>query len=130
MRIICRRFAIVAQARLMDDSPSNEWSSISRQVFPTSMLGPAEFRGLVGGRGSGIGATAMRSLLRAGEVPYTLAVAWRNRRYDNGRASIQRVGVPVISIGNLTLGGTGKTPMVKWLARWWRQRNVRLAIVG
>jgi tetraacyldisaccharide 4'-kinase len=36
----------------------------------------------------------------------------------------------VISIGNLTLGGTGKTPMVKWLARWLRERNLRVALLS
>jgi tetraacyldisaccharide 4'-kinase len=38
--------------------------------------------------------------------------------------------VPVVSVGNLTLGGTGKTPMVEWLARWFRRRGVRVAILS
>jgi tetraacyldisaccharide 4'-kinase len=38
--------------------------------------------------------------------------------------------VPVVSIGNLTLGGTGKTPMVEWVARWYRGRDVRVAILS
>ena len=94
------------------------------------MLGPAEFRELVSGHKTGATAIAMRGLLRAAEVPYTAAVRWRNRRYDNGRATIRRAAVPVISVGNLSLGGTGKTPMVKWLARWLAQRDVRVAIVS
>ena len=44
--------------------------------------------------------------------------------------SVHRVSVPVISVGNLTLGGTGKTPMVKWLARRLRERGSRVAIVS
>ena len=94
------------------------------------MFGPAEFREIVSGQRRGIGATALRGLLRASEVPYTLAVMRRNLRYDKGRAAIHRISAPVISVGNLTLGGTGKTPMVKWLAKWWQQRNVRVAIVS
>src|SRR3990172_12178271 len=94
------------------------------------MFGPAEFRDLVSGRSRGIGATAVRGLLRVVEVPYTSAVNWRNRRYDRDHSTVHRVGVPVVSVGNLTLGGTGKTPMVKWLARWLRQKNVRVAIVS
>jgi tetraacyldisaccharide 4'-kinase len=40
------------------------------------------------------------------------------------------VSVPVVCVGNLTLGGTGKTPMVKWIARWLIERGVRVAIVS
>jgi tetraacyldisaccharide 4'-kinase len=72
----------------------------------------------------------MRGVLRAAEVPYTLAVDWRNRRYDRGKAAVHHVGVPVISVGNLTLGGTGKTPMVKWVAQWLTQHGVRVAIAS
>ena len=64
-------------------------------------------------------------------MPYTLAVQWRNQQYDRGRKPVERVDVPVISIGNLTLGGTpGKTPLVEWLARWFRQRGVRVTIIS
>ncbi len=38
--------------------------------------------------------------------------------------------MPVVSIGNLTVGGTGKTPMVEWVARWYRQRGIRVAILS
>ena len=72
----------------------------------------------------------MRCGLRLAELPYTWAVRWRNRRYDTGAAKVHRVDVPVVSVGNLTLGGTGKTPMVEWLARWFRQRDVRVAIIS
>lgn len=71
-----------------------------------------------------------RAVLRAAEVPYTAAVAWRNRRYDHGRAGVHRLPVPVVSVGNLTLGGTGKTPFVEWLARWFVTRGVRVALVS
>ena len=36
----------------------------------------------------------------------------------------------MISVGNVTLGGTGKTPMVEWLARWYRARGVRVCIIS
>lgn len=94
------------------------------------MLGPTEFRNLVSGHSRGIKAAAMRGLLRAAELPYTLAVDWRNRTYDRDPSRAHRAGVPVVSVGNLTLGGTGKTPMVKWLARWFRDRECRVAIVS
>lgn len=43
---------------------------------------------------------------------------------------MQSIAVPVVSIGNLTAGGTGKTPMVAYIARWFRRHGVRVAIVS
>ncbi len=94
------------------------------------MFTPSEFHDLVSGRRRGLLASLARAGLSVLEIPYALAVQWRNRRYDRGRAEIHRVGVPVISVGNLTLGGTGKTPLVAWLARWFRDRDVRVTIVS
>ncbi len=94
------------------------------------MLRPSEFRDLVSGRRRGLGAEFTRGFLSVAEVPYTLAVAWRNRRYDRGHAVVQRLAVPVVSVGNLTLGGTGKTPMVKWLAQRLQNAGARVAIVS
>lgn len=82
------------------------------------------------GRRRGAAALACRTLLRGAEAGYAAAMRWRNFRYDSGRLPIHRVDVPVISVGNLTLGGTGKTPMVEWLARWYRHRCVRVALVS
>jgi len=54
----------------------------------------------------------------------------RNRGYDRGWLRSHSAAVPVVSVGNLTLGGTGKTPMVEWLARWFRCRGLRVAILS
>jgi len=88
------------------------------------------FRRLVSGNERGLLAATARAALRVAEVPYTLGVRYRNRQFDNGARPTISVGVPVISIGNLTLGGTGKTPMVEWVCRWFRQRNVRITIIS
>jgi len=72
---------------------------------------------------------AARALLRVAETPYTWAVRWRNRKFD-GAGAVERVSVPVVSVGNLTMGGTGKTPMVEFLARWFRDHDVRVTIVS
>jgi tetraacyldisaccharide 4'-kinase len=94
------------------------------------MLGPTEFRDLVSGRRRGIGTGVTRGLLRVAEVPYTMAVGVRNRRFDRGHTEVHHVERPVVSVGNLTLGGTGKTPMVKWLARRMQSLGQRVAIVS
>ena len=94
------------------------------------MLRPSEFRDLVSGRRKGLLATLARGVLRVVEVPYTIAVSMRNRRYDRGTAEVHNVGVPIITVGNLTLGGTGKTPMVKWLAQRFQNAGLRVAIVS
>jgi tetraacyldisaccharide 4'-kinase len=94
------------------------------------LLSASGFRELVSGRRRGAGAVALRGVLRVAECFYAAAVRWRNRRYDRGSAVTHRVGVPVVSVGNLTLGGTGKTPLVEWLAEWSCGRGVRAAVVS
>jgi tetraacyldisaccharide 4'-kinase len=42
----------------------------------------------------------------------------------------KKLPVPVVSVGNLTVGGTGKTPVVACLARLWRERGLRVAILS
>ena len=46
---------------------------------------------------------------------YGAAMANRRRRYEAEKANVSKIPVPVVSIGNLALGGTGKTPTVAWL---------------
>lgn len=90
----------------------------------------AIFREISSGQRQGLAASFARGVLRIAEIPYSLAVGWRNRRYDRRSHLIHHVSVPVISVGNLTTGGTGKTPMVEWLARWYATRGVRVAFVS
>lgn len=94
------------------------------------MLSGSEFRAIVSGRRRGVRAALWRAVLAAAEGPYALAVWWRNRRFDRRAELAHRVSVPVVSVGNLTLGGTGKTPMVEWIARWFRERGVRVTLVS
>lgn len=72
----------------------------------------------------------LRCLLRLIETPYAWAMRLRNRAYDRGKKTIHQAAVPVISVGNLTLGGTGKTPMVAWIARLLRGQGTRVAIIS
>jgi tetraacyldisaccharide 4'-kinase len=68
--------------------------------------------------------------LRAVSVPYGLAVRVRNWLYDRGWKRVVRAAVPVVSVGNLTLGGTGKTPCVEYVARFYRRLDLRVAILS
>jgi len=96
-----------------------------------SLLPDAErFRRLVDGSSHGIGSTIARAALGGLAVPYAAAVAIRNAAYDRGLREVCPAGVPVISVGNLTLGGTGKTPMVAWAARSLHEHARRPAIVS
>ena len=48
---------------------------------------------------------------------FGLGVRARNALYDRGLARAQRLSGPVVSIGNLSVGGSGKTPFVLLLGR-------------
>lgn len=57
----------------------------------------------------------LRILLWPLGMLYGMVTALRNLCYDRGWLQVHRVGVPMISIGNITVGGTGKTPMAEFL---------------
>jgi tetraacyldisaccharide 4'-kinase len=54
--------------------------------------------------------------LTPASLAYGLGVRLRNRLFRSGALKTHEIDAPVISVGNLTTGGTGKTPLVKWLA--------------
>lgn len=89
-----------------------------------------KYHALVGGRSRGAGAAIVRGLLRAASWPYGWAVAVRNKLFDWGWKAVRRADVPVVSVGNLTLGGTGKTPCVEYICRFFRERELRVAILS
>lgn len=96
-----------------------------------ALLPDAEsFKRLVDGTACGLGPSLARLGLAAMAAPYGLAVTARNVAYDCGLLPVARAAVPVISIGNLTLGGTGKTPLVAWTAALLARHGRRPAIVS
>ncbi len=72
---------------------------------------------------------SLRRWLRPLSAVYGGLVRVRNRYFDIVPAARQRADVPVISVGNITVGGTGKTPMVIEIVRRLRDRNRRPAIL-
>lgn len=57
-------------------------------------------------------------------------MALRNRLYDRGWKRREKVPLPVVSVGNLTLGGTGKTPCVEYIARYFRDNGYCVALLS
>lgn len=94
------------------------------------MLSARDFKQIVSGQRRGVGASLLRGALWGASLVYGVGVNIRNRGFDTGRKPSEKIAVPVISVGNLTLGGTGKTPMVAWLARWFRERNLRVTLIS
>lgn len=94
------------------------------------MLSATEFRKVVSGERHDLAAQFLRAALGMASIPYGIVAKWRNRQFDRGTREIVRMDVPVISVGNLTVGGTGKTPMVEWLARWFRQHDKRVCLIS
>jgi tetraacyldisaccharide 4'-kinase len=80
------------------------------------------------------GGGSMGSLLRLLTLPlefgFKKGSGFRNRLYEGGILPLQRAPIPVISVGNLTVGGSGKTPFSAWLVRKLRDRGQKPALVA
>jgi tetraacyldisaccharide 4'-kinase len=61
---------------------------------------------------------------------YGAIVGLRRRAYARGWLTAHRVGKPVVVVGNLSVGGTGKTPLVIWLARRLTEQGLKVGIVS
>ncbi|HVT37425.1 MAG TPA: tetraacyldisaccharide 4'-kinase [Gemmatimonadaceae bacterium] len=74
-------------------------------------------------------AGAVRLLLAPLRVAFAAGVALRNAAYDNAWVQSHALALPALSVGNLTVGGTGKTPISAWIASRLAERGARPAIV-
>ncbi|HVS35951.1 MAG TPA: tetraacyldisaccharide 4'-kinase [Gemmataceae bacterium] len=102
-------------------SPSAPGSSSDRR---------RRYLAVVRGEARGFGPSLQRLGLSAAAVPYGIAVRLRNIGYDRGWLRTHRVPTPVVSVGNLTVGGTGKTPFVEHVAGFYRRSDVRVAVLS
>jgi tetraacyldisaccharide 4'-kinase len=77
----------------------------------------------------GISSRVTLRILTVLSWPYSAAVRLRNHLYARGLLKTHRVNAVVICVGNLTTGGTGKTPLVVWLCQLLRGKQTRCAIL-
>jgi len=87
------------------------------------------FRKLAGEKKAGFGKKLLRFFLKAACCAYSAVVVTRNFCYDRKLLKTHIAKVPVISIGNVTAGGTGKTPLVIWICNYLKARSLRCAIL-
>ncbi len=79
--------------------------------------------------GDSVGARAARVALAPASMLFSLVVRVRNALYDRRFMRVHAPRIPALSVGNLTVGGTGKTPVSSWLATALQSRGARPAIV-
>lgn len=87
-------------------------------------------RRVISGQATDVPARFVRSGLRTLEPVYRTITRIRNRSFDRKSGRTTRVSVPVVSIGNLTTGGTGKTPLVCWTVQQLLDAGQQPAIVS
>ncbi len=87
------------------------------------------FHETVSGARTGPVAALTRGMLRGAAMGYAAGLVARDAVYRLGLVRRRRVAARVVSVGNITLGGTGKTPAVMHLARRYRAAGERVAIL-
>jgi tetraacyldisaccharide 4'-kinase len=92
-------------------------------------LNQNSYRNLITGTGCGPCKRLLRFLLFLLSIVYALTIRLRNFCYDRGMLKTYPADVPVISVGNITTGGTGKTPLVIWLYNILQQKGLKCAIL-
>jgi len=92
-------------------------------------LNQESYRRLISGRTGGLAAASSRFFLRIISWFYSAVVAVRNCLYSRGWLKTHCAGAVVISVGNITTGGTGKTPLVIRLCNLLSQKAIPCAIL-
>lgn len=82
------------------------------------------------GQRRGVAAGLLRAALWSMQWPYRGGVACKNFAFESGLRRPFDPSVPVISVGNITTGGTGKTPVVAFLANWFRDAGLKVGLLS
>ncbi|GAB6064543.1 tetraacyldisaccharide 4'-kinase [Deferrisoma palaeochoriense] len=78
----------------------------------------------------GLGSKLLLAPLAVAGWFYAQVQAARRWGYRRGVLPSADPGVPVVSVGNVAVGGTGKTPCVEWVCRWFLERGIRPAVLS
>ncbi len=89
----------------------------------------AAIHAILSGADRSLRARGLRCLTALGEPIYRSVVASRNARFDDGRRATVRLPRLTLSVGNLTTGGVGKTPLVAYLCQRLQQFGHRPAVL-
>ncbi len=92
-------------------------------------MGQQWIMNVLSGESRGLGAGLLRTVLLLAEGPYRLVVRLRRWAYRCRLLPSGQAAAAVISVGNITTGGTGKTPMVAWVVRRLRELGRRPAVL-
>jgi tetraacyldisaccharide 4'-kinase len=80
-------------------------------------------------RSDDVSARVARAMLTPAAMLYGGGVAARNFLYDRRVLSVRQPWIPAVSVGNLTVGGTGKTPIAAWIAGEFQRLGVRPVVI-
>ncbi len=87
------------------------------------------YRKLVSGQKMGLWSGVVRFFLALAALDYRIVIGLRNLLYSKSWLKIHRVDAVVLSVGNITAGGTGKTPLVIWLSNLLWEKGINCAIL-
>ncbi|MEI8384013.1 MAG: tetraacyldisaccharide 4'-kinase [Planctomycetota bacterium] len=93
-------------------------------------MNEAALHELLSGRRRDASARVLRAILTIGSWGYSAVMGLRNAAYNRNWLTVHEVPAPVISLGNITTGGTGKTPTAAWLANWLLSEGFRPGLLS
>ena len=100
-----------------------------KNLQPIAIRISAYLYSVITGRQTGFAPVFIRVVLAPLSWLYSVAVRVRNALYSSGFLKVKRLPCPVISVGNIVAGGTGKTPTATWIARHLQAEGYRVAVL-
>lgn len=98
-------------------------------IFSGSQMDQQAYLKLISGKSQGPIASILHFILKGFAFIYFIVISFRSFLYSKGWLKTHQVSAIVISIGNITTGGTGKTPLVIWLCNLLSRKDVQYAIL-